>query len=114
MRPDLFTHTINQLRYGQTAEELSEHMHQCVERAQETGKMAEMTIKLKIKPQARGAQVFIADEIKTKLPSFPREETILFPTPEGNLQRDDPRQTMLPGIKKADEEANEGFKTAQS
>ena len=113
-RPDLFTHTIKQLRYGQTAEELSEHVASCVNAARDTGKMAELTIKLKFKPEANGAQIFISDEIKPKIPQFQREATILFPTPEGNLQREDPRQMSLPGLKRVDDEKPSEFKQANN
>jgi hypothetical protein len=113
-RPDLFTHTINSLRYGQTAEELSAHVAACVESARDTGKIAELTIKLKFKPEANGSQIFITDDIKPKIPLFAREATILFPTPEGNLQREDPRQTSIPGLRGVNEERPTEFKTAQN
>lgn len=111
-RPDLFTHTINQLRYGQTAEELSEIVAACVNAARDTGKKAELTIKLTFKPEANGAQIFISDDIKQKIPTFPREATILFPTPQGNLQREDPRQTSLPGMRVVEEDRPTEFKKA--
>lgn len=113
-RPDLFTHTINQLRYGQTAEELSQHVAECVESARDTGKVAELTIKLKFKPEANGAQLFISDDIKTKIPKFAREATILFPTAENNLQREDPRQASIPGLRSIEDTRPTAFKTAQN
>jgi hypothetical protein len=111
-RPDLFTHTINQLRYGQTAQELSDHVAACVNAARDTGKMAELTIKFKFKPEANGAQIFISEEIKPKIPTFPREATILFPTPQGNLQREDPRQTQIPGLRQVNDDRPAEFKQA--
>jgi len=114
MRPDLFLHTLSTLRYGQTQYELSEELHNAVRRAIYTGKVAEITLKLKIKPEANGAQVFITDEIKSKIPQFTREQTILFPTPEGNLIREDPRQTTLPGIRSIEQDRPEQFKTANA
>jgi hypothetical protein len=110
-RPDLFIHTLSTLRYGQTQSELSEELHNAVRRAIDTGKTAEITLKLKIKPEANGAQVFITDEIKSKIPQFTREQTILFPTPEGNLIREDPRQALIPGIRSVEPEAPKEFKT---
>lgn len=111
MRPDLFIHTINNLRYGQTQLELSEELHLAVEHAIDTGKTAEITLKIKIKPEANGKQVFIVDEIKSKIPQFAREQTILFPTPDGNLQREDPRQASIPGLQRVEAERPEQFKT---
>lgn len=101
MRDDLFNHTIANLRYGQTQHELSAELHAAVCAAIDTGKSAELTLKIKIKPEAQGKQVFISDEIKTKIPQLPREQTILFPTPDGNLTRDDPRQASIPGLREA-------------
>lgn len=95
-RPDLYVATINQLRYGAAAEELSEKLAECVDRASSTGKTAELTLVIKIKPQGASGQYFLTDEIKQKLPSLPKEQTIFFGTPEGNLTREDPRQQKLP------------------
>lgn len=95
-RPDLYVATINQLRYGAAAEELSEKLAECVDRASSTGKTAELTLVIKIKPQGASGQYFLTDEIKQKLPSLPKEQSIFFGTPEGNLTREDPRQQKLP------------------
>lgn len=111
MRTDLFLHTVSTLRYGMTQKELSEELHKAVTSAIDTGKVAEITLKIKIKPEANGAQVFITDEIKSKIPAFAREQTILFPTPEGNLIREDPRQAQIPGLRSVDDDRAEQFKT---
>lgn len=111
MRPDLFLYTLGTLRYGETQKELSEELHTAVQRAIDTGKVAEITLKIKIKPEANGAQVFITDEIKSKIPQFARSQTILFPTPEGNLIREDPRQMSIPGLKAIETERPDTFKT---
>lgn len=95
-RPDLYVATINQLRYGAATEELSEKLAECVDRASSTGKTAELTLVIKIKPQGASGQYFLTDEIKQKLPSLPKEQSIFFGTPEGNLTREDPRQQKLP------------------
>lgn len=95
-RPDLFVSTLNQLRYGAAAEELSEKLAECVDRASSTGKNATLTLVINIKPQGASGQYFLTDEIKQKLPSLPKEQTIFFGTPEGNLTREDPRQQKLP------------------
>jgi hypothetical protein len=95
-RPDLFTHVLNQLRYGAAQEDLSEQLAHCVDRARETGKAAEITLKIKIKPQGQSGQYILLDEIKVKAPEPVKEQTIMFGTPEGNLTREDPRQQKLP------------------
>lgn len=95
MRPDLITHVINTLRHGAAAEELSAALTECVDRANDTGKVATLTLILKIKPEGRGGQYLLHDEVKTKLPALDKGGTLLFGTPDGNLQRQDPRQAGL-------------------
>lgn len=102
MRPDLFIHTLNILRYGEAQTEASEALAECVDRARDTGKAATLTITLKITPKGSCGQFLIQDQIKTKLPDLEKEETIMFGTPEGNLQREDPRQSKLP-LRQVDE-----------
>ncbi len=97
MRPDLFNNTVNQLLYGHTQNELSEKLSECVEAARESGKVARLTLTLTIKPIGHDTgQYEIRDQIKTMLPSLDRGMTLMFGTPEGNLQRDDPHQPDLP------------------
>jgi len=111
--PDLGSRTLNSIRYGQLALELSQALEDCVKAASTTGKMATLTLNLKIKPQAKGAQIFINDELKTKIPEFEREATIFFPEENGNLLREDPRQTSLPGLKAVEDNQPANYKTAQ-
>jgi len=115
MRQDLFTHALNQLDYGQTAEDLSEKLHECIERARETGKAAKLTLTLTVKPSGRDTGQFeLKDQVKTSLPAYDRGMTLLFATPEGNLQRDNPRQGGL-DLRSADEPkpTTESLKEAQ-
>lgn len=98
-RADLFSYLVGQLRTGKTQAELSEALNECVRRANQVNKEATLTLTLKIKPNGDTGQYHISDKINTKLPEFDRAKTIMFGTPEGNLQRDDPSQQTLPGIK---------------
>ena len=95
LRQDLFTSVINEMRYGNTQDELTEALAECVERAQETGKQSELVLSIKIKPNGSSGQYELRDDIKTKLPSLDKGATIMFGTPEGNLQREDPNQKSL-------------------
>jgi len=96
IRQDLFTHTINQLLHGHTANELSEKLSECVERARTTGKQAKLTLTLTIKPIGQDTgQYEIREVIKAQLPELDHGMTLMFGTPEGNLQREDPRQKKL-------------------
>lgn len=94
-RPDLWNFTVANMRYGATQEELSEKLAEAVNMARETGKQAEVTLKLTVKPEGDG-QYKLTDKITAKLPELPRGSTIMFGTPDGNLMREDPRQEKMP------------------
>lgn len=94
VRKDLFNYLVNNLRHGNAQEELSEHINQCVDAARETCKTATLTFTLKFKPDGHG-QYFITDNIKAKLPAMEHGATIMYGTPDGNLQREDPKQIGL-------------------
>lgn len=96
VREDLFTFLVSQLRYGATQTELSEKLNECVNVARDTGKPATLTLTLKIVPDARGEGTYkIEDRAVHKLPVFERGGTVMYGTPDGNLQREDPRQKSL-------------------
>lgn len=108
IRKDLFTSVLTALRFGSAQDELSEKLNECVQACQNTGKAAEITLKIKIKPEGDG-QYFLEDDIKTKIPSLPKQKTLMFGTPEGNLQRNDPRQAEM-DLKVVAEKQPEAFK----
>ncbi|WP_041522967.1 hypothetical protein [Gilvimarinus agarilyticus] len=96
-RQDLFLETIKQLRSGKTQDELSEYVNQLVQDCRATGKMGTITLQIKIKPDTGDTgQYFLEDKITVKKPAFERGKTLMFGTPEGNLQRTDPNQGELP------------------
>ncbi len=104
-RQDLFLHTVSQLRGGRTQEELSKQLNEIVNACRDTGKVGEITLKIKVKPD-RGdtGQYFLEDKVVQKLPEFERGKTLMFGTPDGNLQRTDPNQHELPLRSVFDEE----------
>ena len=96
---DLFATVLSQLRAGRTQEELSDELRACVNHARETGKKAVLTLAITITP-VRGedgetGQYDVTDKITTKNPEYQRGRTLFFGTPEGNLEREDPRQGKL-------------------
>jgi len=96
-RQDLFTNTVNQLRSGRTQEELSKKLNEIVNACRDTGKVGELTLKIKVRPdKGDTGQYFLEDNVVVKLPEFERGKTLMFGTPEGNLQRTDPNQGELP------------------
>ncbi len=111
-RPDLLVHTLNELAYGAAAVDGSEKLAEAVDAARTTGKTATLTIELKIKPMGRETgQYEIAHKFGQKLPKLDVGSTIMFGTPEGNLQREDPRQQKL-DLRVAKNEKPDTFKSA--
>lgn len=90
--------------------ELGEAMSDAVRACLAHGRQAEVTLKLKITPQniAHGT-VKIAHDVTTKLPREKREGGIVFATPDGNIQADDPAQASLELKTVAEEKKNLKF-----
>ena len=111
IRPDLFMHTVNNLLFGATSVELSEELNACVDAARLTGKQATLSLTLKIKPVGHNSgQYEIIDTVKASLPKYEKGKTLLFGTPEGNLQRENPRQPDISGLREADTNLPRTFK----
>lgn len=76
--------------------ELGEALSDAVRACLAHGKQAEVTVKLKIQPQnISHGTVKIAHEVSSKLPKEKREGGIVFATPDGNIQAEDPAQGTL-------------------
>jgi hypothetical protein len=113
-RPDLFAFTLAQIRNGAAGVEASDKLTECVTAARETGKAAELVIKIKIKPDGRDSgQYFIEESIVNKLPKPERGKTLFFGTPDGNLTRDNPRQQSLE-LQKVESDRPSIFKKAEN
>lgn len=96
-RPDLFVHTLNNLRNGSAAEQLSEKLHACIVAAKETGKIATLKVELKIKPDGPDGKIMFLSEVATaKIPELDKAVTLMFATDNGELTRQDPNQGVLP------------------
>lgn len=94
---NLFARTLQDLRHGASAEELSEQLSVLIAAVRETGKGGELIYKIKIKPANKGQirTVIVEDEINLKKPGFDRESSIFFTTDDNCLVRNDPRQREL-------------------
>jgi hypothetical protein len=99
--PKPFNDTLKELRFGQLVVELGEQVAAIAKACSETGRKGELTLKLVFRPGKAG-QLEVFDDVKTKVPQFDRESTLVFVTPDGNLTREDPRQATLPGLRKVD------------
>lgn len=95
-RPDLFVHMLNTMDYGVTPQELSDDIAQLLQAVQDTGKQGTLTLKITVKPESLSAgQVSIKPDVTLKAPQLPRDKSLMFMTPDMNLQRDDPRQHSM-------------------
>lgn len=90
-----FADVLRELSAGNTYEELTAALSEVVQAVIETRKQGTISISLKIKPNGDNA-VMISDEIKTKVPTPVRGDTVFFATSGGSLVRQDPRQQDLP------------------
>lgn len=89
-----FCDTLEQIRYGELIKELSRELNALTRACSETGKAGTMSLTLKLKPGKSG-QIELADTVVVKAPEFERGSTLMFATPEFNLQREDPRQLRI-------------------
>ena len=88
------------------AEELADALNDMVHASTETGKASELALKIKLKPVGGSSgQVELETDVKAKLPQPTRGKTLMFATPNNNLQRENPKQQTLEGLRTADQEA---------
>ncbi|SEH89172.1 hypothetical protein [Paraburkholderia hospita] len=102
--PKPFNDTLVQLRFGELHDELTEAMNEMVKKVDASQKSGKIVLTLAFKA-GKGGQLEIADDLKITLPKIEKATSILFATPEGNLQRQDPRQKTFEGIRSVDQEA---------
>lgn len=94
-----FFDTLRDVRAGEVIDDLTAKMQELVQAVQSTGGAGSLTLTLNVAP-AKGSSeiVVVKDTIKLKKPEISSKGTIMFPTVEGNLQRNNPNQRDLPGI----------------
>lgn len=101
-----FSDTLNTLRWGTLNDDLSKALNELTQKCSDTGKVGELTLKLKLKPGS-GGQVEVFDDIIIKAPKEQKGSSIMFATVENNLQREDPRQLSIAGLRTVDMETGE-------
>ncbi|MEF8755976.1 MAG: hypothetical protein V5B60_18920 [Accumulibacter sp.] len=60
----------------------------------DTGKVGSITLKVTVRPSTAGAMA-VKPEVRVTMPKGLPAEALLWPTPEGNLVAEDPRQEKL-------------------
>lgn len=94
-----FFDTLRDIRAGAVLDELAAQMQTLVHAVQVCNAGGTLTLTLEVKPMKGSTEaVVVADSIKVKAPHIKSSGTVMFPTPEGNLSRQHPRQTELPGL----------------
>jgi len=94
-----FADTLRDVRAGMAIEELDLKLQQLVQQIQRTNKAGKLTLTLDIKPLKGSTEaVVVKATVVSKEPTFDDSGTVLFPTPDGNLQRSHHKQDELPGI----------------
>ena len=89
-----FSQTLANLQRGDTIEQLDELLTEALQASNDTGKVSKVTVTLTIKPNGSGTYK-IQDDIKSTLPKFDKEPTVLFTDGNQQLVREDPRQQKL-------------------
>lgn len=89
------TETLRHVRGGQLLDEASEKLAEIVKAVDITGKGGRLTIELQVKKLSRSGALEIIDKVTSKVPAESPITTMMYPTPEGNLITEDPRQQKL-------------------
>lgn len=89
------TETLRHVRGGLLINEASELLAEIVKAVEVTGKAGKLTIELQIKKLSRSGALEIIDKVTSKTPTEAPLTTMMYPTPEGNLITEDPRQQKL-------------------
>lgn len=100
-----FTDFLKQVDFGNLEQEATDALQDIVHASTQTGKAGELIIKIKLKPIGTTGQVELEADVKAKVPQPTRGKTLMFATPDNNLQRENPKQTTLEGLRTADQEA---------
>jgi hypothetical protein len=87
--------TLHHINNGTFLAEAAEKLADLVKAVDATGKAGSLTLKIAVR-KASSMAMAVRGDITAKLPPESPIEALLFPTPDGNLLTDDPRQSKLP------------------
>lgn len=104
--PKTFLQTLAELQFGHFSDHATKQLRELIIAVAKTEKGGSLTLNMKLKP-GKGGQVEVFAEVSTKLPKEERGSSIMFISPELNLQRNDPRQMELSGLRAVDKPATE-------
>lgn len=85
---------------GRTHDELSEALWDLCARVRDTGKKGTLTLTVTVETMKGDEHVLVvSDEIRLRLPEFPRKPSIFYTTGDGNLSRTDPNQLSFDSLR---------------
>lgn len=102
----MFSQTLANMTRGHVDAFLTDEMGELVKAIMETHKGGEITLKLKLKPEIAAHEVqaiTITPEVSKKMPSEKQVPAMFYPSHDGELHRNDPRQRLIPGVQPVDE-----------
>lgn len=91
-----FARFIQEQRQGALHAELSDALAELSAAVLGVEKKGTLTLKLTVTPSKDGSTIIISDDVKLTAPQPARGAGIFFVDTEGNISRDNPRQTRLP------------------
>jgi hypothetical protein len=103
-----FIDTLKNIRSGEAVDDLSEQMTGLVAAVRASGRAGKLTLVITVKPASKGNvnTLMVDDAITVKKPLKETETTIFFSTDTNELQRNDPRQPELTGLRRPAEVHN--------
>lgn len=109
-----FCEVLRELRQGSSVEMLTEELRDLVQAVRDTGRRGKLVLTLDVKPASTGDNVVLtlADTVKVTKPSIERVETIFYAGKGNVLQRNDPRQPELAGLRRPADAQREGAQQA--
>lgn len=98
-----FAEFLQNHRWGALHSKLSEELNRVILGVVQHGKVGSLTLTLKVSPAPSGEfTVYVADDVKTKVPEGTPAPALFFVDDAGNLCKQDPRQRELPGLRSVD------------
>lgn len=96
-----FVSTIQEIREGGAVDELTDALANLVAAVRATGRKGKLTFTLTVKLAGKGDSnvLMLEDETKIAPPAIERGTSVFFATDDNVLQRNDPRQPELKGLR---------------
>ncbi|GII84566.1 hypothetical protein Ssi03_25560 [Sphaerisporangium siamense] len=94
-----FAAVLGELRHGAVLDQASVDLQALVAKVVDTGKKGKLVLTVEVGPMKGNPDALLVNaDVKTTAPVV-TNEAVFFPDRNGNLQRDDPRQAAIPGLR---------------